>query len=87
MTEKKFVNGMKVKTVKTQYGEIIKLDIDMEVFKTNPVKKGRYLNIDLLTNREGKKYAVINEYQKPVDAETVKKEFDGKEINDEEIPF
>ena len=30
MTEKKFVNGMKVKTLKTQYGEIIKLDIDID---------------------------------------------------------
>lgn len=80
MTEKKIAQGLKIKTVETKYGEIIKLNFDMKWFKSNPVKKDRYLDIDILTNKEGKKYAVINEYQKPVNAEIVKEEFDGTEI-------
>lgn len=87
MLKPNFVKGLKVKTIKTKYGEIIKLAVNMDDFQQNPLKKNKYLDIDILTSKSGNKYAVINDYKKNVDAETVKEEFDGKEITEDEIPF
>lgn len=65
MAEKKFAKGMFVDTKTTEYGEIIKLSIKEQEFKDflneNKNEKG-YVNIDILTNREGKKYAVLNDF-------------------------
>lgn len=55
MTE--FVKGMKVKTQETKYGEIIKLGVNLEEFKQNPFNERGWVNIDILTSKEGKKYA------------------------------
>lgn len=67
MTEKKFVDGLFVDVKETQYGEIIKLSIKKEQFidylMVN-VNDAGYVNIDILTNKEGKKYAVLNDYKK-----------------------
>ena len=92
-----FIKGMRVTTQETKYGEIIKLGIKWDEFQANPVNDKGYLNIDILTSREGKKYAALNTYksQKPVTAETIAEEFDGEivqfdggiDITDEEIPF
>ena len=67
-----FVKGMKVKVQPTQYGGIIKLGVNMEEFKQNPINERGYVNIDIFTSKEGKKYAKINDYK-------------GK--TEEEIPF
>ena len=97
MTE--FIKGMRVTTQETKYGEIIKLGIKWDEFQSNPVNDRGYLNIDILTSKEGKKYAALNTYKsnsKPVTAETITEEFDGEivqfndggiDITDEEIPF
>ena len=58
-----FVKGLRVKTQPTQYGEIIKLGVNMEEFKQNPVNERGYVNIDILTSKDGKKYAKINDYK------------------------
>ncbi len=87
MAKIKFPEGVRLTTVETKYGEILKLGFKMEKFKENPVNEKGYLNIDILTSKEGKKYLAINEYSKPVDAETIKEEFSGTEINEEDIPF
>lgn len=58
-----FVKGMRVKTQQTQYGEIIKIGINLEEFKQNPINERGYINIDILTSKEGKKYAKINDYK------------------------
>lgn len=65
-----FVKGMRVKTQQTQYGEIIKIGINLEEFKENPVNERGYINIDILTSKEGKKYAKINDYKKEETQET-----------------
>jgi hypothetical protein len=98
MTMAEFIKGMRVTTQETKYGEIIKLGIKWDEFQTNPVNDKGYLNIDILTSREGKKYAALNTYKsnsKPVTAETIADEFDGEivqfdggiDITDEEIPW
>ena len=71
-----FVKGMRVKTQQTQYGEIIKIGINLEEFKQNPVNELGYINIDIMTSKEGKKYAKINDY-KPKEETT----------QDEVVPF
>lgn len=65
-----FVKGMRVKTQTTQYGEIIKIGINLEEFKQNPINERGYINIDILTSKEGKKYAKINDYKKEETQET-----------------
>lgn len=59
-----FAKGIKVKTVTTQYGEIIKLGIDTEKIKENPLN-GTWLNIDLKKSKEKDEwYQSINDYKK-----------------------
>ena len=74
-----FVKGMQVKVQPTQYGEIIKLGVKMEEFQQNPVNERGYVNIDILTSKEGKKYAKINDYKKS--------DADAQADVDDEIPF
>lgn len=76
MTE--FAKGIKVSVQQTKYGEIIKLGVNLEEFKQNPVNERGYIDIDILTSKEGKKYAKINDYKATGDKPTP---------NDEEIPF
>ena len=71
-----FVKGLRVKTQETKYGEIIKIGINLEEFKQNPVNERGYINIDIMTSKEGKKYAKINDY-KPKEETT----------QDEVVPF
>lgn len=64
--DKKFIEGLYIEKKETQYGIIRKLSIKVEKFKQflneNQNEKG-YVNIDILTNKEGKEYAVKNEYK------------------------
>ena len=68
MSDKKFIDGLFIETKTTQYGEITKLSFKVDKFKTfineNQNENG-YVNVDILTNKDGKKYAVLNEYKKP----------------------
>ena len=57
-----FAKGVTVKTQETQYGEIIKLGINREEFLQNPFNDRGWVNIDILTSKEGKKYAKINDF-------------------------
>lgn len=72
-----FVKGMNVKVQPTQYGEIIKIGIKKDEFDTNPFDERGWLNIDILTSKEGKKYAKINDYKKS----------DSAPAETDEIPF
>lgn len=59
-----FAKGINIRTVKTQYGEIIKLGIDTEKIKENPLN-GTWLNIDLKKSKEKDEwYQSINDYKK-----------------------
>lgn len=58
-----FAKGINVKTVNTQYGEIIKLGINKTEIQEN-ITEGDWLNIDLKKSKEGKWYQSINEYKK-----------------------
>lgn len=74
-----FAKGVKVSVQETKYGEIIKLGVKMEEFQQNPVNERGYVNIDILTSKEGKKYAKINDYKATGDKQTPE--------DTEEIPF
>lgn len=75
-----FAKGIKVKVQPTQYGEIIKLGINKDEFLQNPFNERGYVNIDILTSKNGNKYAKINDYKKPTNE-------DNSEVDTEEIPF
>jgi hypothetical protein len=84
MTDAKFAKGVNVKVVNTQYGEIIKLGINYEKAGENPINDDGWINLDILTSKNGKKYAVVDTY-KPKKQET-----DGQIMqfdDSEEIPF
>lgn len=72
-----FAKGINVKTQETKYGEIIKLGINLEEFMQNPFNERGWVNIDILTSKEGKKYAKINDYKKS----------DAEVPAEDEIPF
>lgn len=63
---KKYIKGLYIDTKETQFGEIIKIGVKVDEFKSflneNQNEKG-YVNIDILSNREKKKYAILNEYK------------------------
>lgn len=59
-----FAKGVNIKTVKTQYGEIIKVGINLEEFSNNPINERGYINFDILTSKDGKKYAALDTYKK-----------------------
>jgi hypothetical protein len=64
MADKVFVGN--VKTVKTQYGEIIKLGInttDIKKMQDNLDQRG-WVNLEILTKRDGGKYMVVDDHGK-----------------------
>lgn len=63
MTEQNFAKGMNVKVVPTKYGEIIKIGVQIEKFSENPINDDGWINIDILTSKNGKKYAVVDDYK------------------------
>ena len=69
MADANFAKGVNVKAVKTQYGEIIKVGINYEEVGENPINDDGWINIDILTSRNGKKYAVVDTF-KPNKQET-----------------
>ena len=79
-----FAKGMIVKVQPTQYGEIIKLSINKDSFLENPFNEKGWLNVDILTSKEGKKYPKINDFKKGA---TASEEVEKDSINEEEIPF
>lgn len=72
-----FAKGIKVSVQETKYGEIIKLGINKEEFMQNTFNERGWVNIDILTSKEGKKYAKINDYKKS----------DSAPAETDEIPF
>lgn len=63
MTDANFAKGVSVKVVKTQYGEIIKVGINYEKVGDNPINEDGWINLDILTSKNGKKYAVVDDYK------------------------
>lgn len=63
MTEANFAKGVNIKVVKTQYGEILKLGINYKELGNNPINEDGWINLDILTSKNGKKYAVIDDYK------------------------
>lgn len=63
MTEQNFAQGVNVKVVKTQYGEIIKLGINYEKVGENPINDDGWINLNILTSKNGKKYVVVDTYK------------------------
>lgn len=84
MTEQNFAKGMNVKVVPTKYGEIIKIGVQIEKFSENPINDDGWINIDILTSKNGKKYAVVDTFK------AKKQETDGQIMqfeDDGSIPF
>lgn len=82
---KNFAKGVSVKIVNSKYGEITKVDINLEKICENDCSNG-WLNFDILKSKEGKPYAVISEYKqkKTTEQKSVVQE---AEIKEDEIPF
>ena len=85
MTDANFAKGVNVKVVNTQYGEIIKLGINYEKVGENPINDDGWINLDILTSQNGKKYAVVDTYKpKKTQSGGQVMQFD---LESEEIPF
>ena len=82
---KNFAKGVSVKIVKSKYGEITKVGINLEKVGENDCSNG-WLNFDILKSKEGKPYAVISEYKQKEITEQ-KSEVEEKEIDISDIPF
>lgn len=82
---KNFAKGVSVKIVKSKYGEITKVGVNLEKIGENDCLNG-WLNFDILKSKEGKPYAVISEYKQKETIEQ-KTEVEEKEIDTSNIPF
>ena len=61
----KFAKGVNLKSVKTKYGEILKVGIKLEEFADNPINEHGYINFDILRAKEtNKPYAALDNYKK-----------------------
>ena len=81
MTE--FAKGVNLKSVKTKYGEIIKVGINLEEFANNPINEKGYINFDILRAKEtNKPYAALDTYKKGEEKQEQIIEFE-----DEQLPF
>ena len=60
-----FAKGVNLKSVKTKYGEILKVGIKLEEFSENPINERGYINFDILRSKESNKpYAALDNYKK-----------------------
>ena len=60
-----FAKGVNIKSVKTKYGEILKVGIKLEEFSENPINERGYINFDILRSKESNKpYAALDNYKK-----------------------
>lgn len=79
--DKQFVEGVKLNTKTTQYGDIIKCGINIVDFcDKNKMNEKGWVNFDIKKGKSGKWYAELNTYNQKNDENIV-------QISDEEIPF
>lgn len=62
MTEQKYPRGTNVKSVKTQFGEIVKIGINLEKFCTNPDNNG-WVNLELKHSKDGNPCLTLDTYK------------------------
>lgn len=62
MQEQKYPRGTNVKSVKTQFGEIVKIGINLEKFCTNPDNNG-WVNLELKHSKDGNPYLTLDMYK------------------------
>lgn len=80
--KKQFVSGISIRPQATKYGEILKVGINLENFKNNPQNNG-WINFEILKNKEGKLYAVIDKFKnKTVENSNNIVEFNEQPYND-----
>lgn len=54
-----FVKGVNVKTVKTKFGEIIKVGVNVEQFMENAANDKGFVNFDIKVSKKGELYATL----------------------------
>ena len=85
MNQQDFTQGIKIKSIQTKYGEILKVGINTNEIFNNPVNEQGWLNSDFKKSKNNTWYAVNNTYKKEEKQETIQDNI--VEINEEEIPF
>lgn len=58
--EKNYANGVLIKAIETQYGEILKVGVNLEKFNENPNVKG-WVNFDIKKSKSGNYYAELQQ--------------------------
>ncbi len=86
MADIQFAKGINVKSVNTQFGEILKVGINTAQLFDNPIKETGWLNLDFKKSKNGSWYAVINDFQ-PSNTQQNQNIVNFDEINEDEIPF
>lgn len=78
-----FAKGVNLKSIKTKYGEILKVGIKLEEFSENPINEKGYINFDILRGKESNKpYAALDTYKKNEQSEEII-----QFAEDEVVPF
>ncbi len=56
-----FAKGVNCKTIKTKFGDIIKLGVHLEQFGENPINESGFINIEVKKAKSGEFYVVLAE--------------------------
>ena len=59
--EKQFAQGVNIKSVATQYGDIIKVGINTTKIFENPISESGWLNFDIKKSKTGTYYAELQQ--------------------------
>ena len=83
-----FAKGVIVRTIQTQYGELIKIGIDTQKLFDNPINDSGYANLILKKSKNGKWYAENDTYNDKTHGETNDEDAAGSEDDwADSIPF
>lgn len=56
-----FAKGVNCKTIKTKFGEIIKLGVNLEQFGENPINDAGFINVEIKKAKSGDFYVTLAE--------------------------
>ena len=81
-----YTKGIKIKTINGKFGEFMKVGINIDEFKNNPINERGYVNFKISKSRAGEWYAV-NDEPANLSQDNENNNSIPVESNDDDLPF